>query len=304
MDRLMTLPEAITRFAPEGAKVVMGTNLEALIPFAAGFELIRQRRRRLTLIGPISDILFDILIGAGCVEHVAAAWVGNVSEGLGHNYRRAMEHGVPQPLTVDDHSNFSICLSLRAAALGVPFLPTRSLLGTGLVQHSRTLKVVDSPLDGSPLVLVPALQPDVAILAVQRSDAAGNAHVWGNLGVEVEAALAARHVILLAEEIVTPEVIRSDPNRVLVPAFKVSAVVQEPGGCHPAPVPGRYNRDHRFYREYHGESKTREGFEAWLQRWVLGPVSRPAYLEVLGQERWTALRPQRSLPAAPVDYGY
>lgn len=304
MSKLTSLPEAIAQSVPNGASVVMGANLESLIPFAAGMELIRQGRRELTLIGPISDLLFDLLIGAGCATRMIAAWAGNVSQGLGHNYRRAAEQGVPHRLQVEEHSNFSIALALKAAALGVPYLPTYSLLGTDLLRRSPSLRESRSPLDGRALTLVPALHPDVAILAVQRADPQGNAHLWGNMGVAQEAAMAARKVILLTETVVEPAVIASDPNRLLVPGFKVSAVVHEPGGCHPSPVPGHYNRDHPFFADYHRESRSREGFAAWLERWVLQPASRAAYLEVLGARRWGALQRQRSLPAAPVDYGY
>src|SRR6059058_3979033 len=127
-----SLDEAIERFVRDGASVALGTALEALIPFAAGHELIRQRRRDLELIGPISDMLFDQLIGAGCVRRVTAAWVGNVSAGLGHNYRRAVEQGIPQPIELEEHSNFSVGLGLQAAAMGLPYLPTRTLLGSDL----------------------------------------------------------------------------------------------------------------------------------------------------------------------------
>jgi glutaconate CoA-transferase subunit A len=304
MSKLMSLREAVERFLPDGSSVVAGTNLESLIPYAAGLEIIRARRRDLTLIGPISDILFDILIGAGCARKLIVAWAGNVSQGLGHNYRRATEEGLPHRIEVDDQSNFSICLGLKAGALGLPYLPTRTLLGTDILHRSCSLRPSASPFDGSPLVLVPALVPDVAILAVQRADAEGNAHQWGHLGVTAEAALASRRIILLAEEIVDAEVIRSDPNRVLVPGFRVSAVVHEPGGCHPSPVSGCYNRDHAFYEEYHRETRTREGFGAWLQRWAYEADSRPAYLARLGAARWSALAKRASRLAAPVDYGY
>ena len=132
------MQDAVARFVPDGASICIGAALEAAIPFAAGHELIRQRRRDLTLIGPISDILFDQLIGAGCVRRVIAAWVGNVSAGLGHNYRRAVEKQVPAPLEVQDHSNLTIGFALQAAALGAPYLPTRSLLGTDLPRSNPT----------------------------------------------------------------------------------------------------------------------------------------------------------------------
>ena len=303
-SKLLSMAEAIARFVPDGASVALGCALESLIPFAAGHEIIRQRRRDLTLIGPISDILFDQLIGAGCVAQVKAAWVGNVSAGLGHAYRRAVEQGIPRPIAVRDYSNFSIALALHAAALGAPFIPTYTLLGSDLVTSNPDLRVVPSPLDGRPVLLVPALRPDVTILHVQRADAAGNAHAWGNLGVCQEAALAAQTVIVVAEEIVAPAVIRSDPNRVLVPGFKVAAVVHAPGGAHPAPVQGYYNRDHAFFSEYHQVTRTREGMEAWLDAWVYGVTDRAAYLEKLGAQRWRSLARTTSVLAAPVEYGY
>ncbi len=188
---LMLLSDAIVRFVPNGSSIAMGTALEAAIPFAAGHELIRQHRHDLTLIGPISDILFDQLIGAGCVKKVAAAWVGNVSAGLAHNYRRAVEQQIPHPLQVEDYSNFTIALALLAAGLGAPFIPTKSLLGSDIEKNNRNLHVISSPLDGERLVIVPALKPDVAILHVQRADEEGNAHAWGNLGITEEAAMAA-----------------------------------------------------------------------------------------------------------------
>lgn len=301
--KLVSMSEAVARFVPDGASVVMGTCLESLIPFAAGHEIIRQHKRDLTLVGPISDILFDQLVGAGCVARVVAAWVGNVSAGLGHAYRRATEQGVPRAVEVWDTSNFAVSLGLLAGALGVPYLPTRSLLGSDVPRRPEAFQPSTDPWTGQPVLLVRAIQPDVALLAVQRADADGNAHLWGNLGVSEEAALAARHVVLTAEEVVEPQVIRSDPNRVLVPGFRVSAVVHCPGGCHPSPVPGYYRRDHRFYEEYHEATRNAEGFQQWLDRWVLGVPGRQAYLERLGP-RWQALRELRGAPAAPVDYAW
>src|SRR5262245_19429278 len=303
-SKLMPMTDAIARFVHDGDSVAIGCALEPLIPFAAGHEIIRQRRRDLTLIGPISDILFDQLIGAGCVARVVAAWAGNVSAGLGHAYRRAAEQGIPRSIEVHDHSNFSIALALHAAALGAPFIPAHTLLGADIAAHNPDLQTFASPLDGRPLLRVPALAPDIAIIHVQRADAAGNAHAWGNLGICQEAALAARAVVVVAEEIVSPEIIRSDPNRVLAPGFKVAAVVYAPGGAHPSPAQGYYNRDHAFFHEYHQATRTYAGMQAWLDEWVYGLPDRAAYLAKLGAERWGALAPKRSLLAAPVDYGY
>lgn len=300
----MTMQEAIARYVPDGASVALGLSLEPLIPFAAGHEIIRQRRRDLTLIGPISDILFDQLIGAGCVEKVTAAWVGNVSEGLAHCYRRAVEKGSPRSITVEEHSNFSIGLALLAASLGAPYIPTRSLLGSSLPQQNPTFRQERSPLDDSPLLLVPALQPDVAIIHVQRSDEDGNAHTWGALGITEEAILAARDVLIVAEEIVPREVILSDPNRVVGPSFKVRAVVHEPWGAYPSAVQGYYNRDHATFHEYHVRTRSVEGFQDWLEEWVLRLPDRRAYNEKLGEERRNSLGVKEHRYAAPVDYGY
>jgi glutaconate CoA-transferase subunit A len=304
MSKLASISEAIARYVPDGSSVAMSLALEPMIPFAAGHEIIRQHKRDLALIGPISDILFDQLIGAGCVQKVVAAWVGNVSEGLAHCYRRAIEQGIPCPLVTEEHSNFSIGLALLAASLGAPYIPTRSLLGSDLPHQNPTLRIEPSPIDGSPLLLVPAIVPDVAIIHVQRSDEEGNAHCWGSIGISQEAMLAARDVILVAEEIVSREVIVSDPNRVLGPCFKVRAVVHEPWGAHPSTVQGYANRDHAFYHDYHARTRTQEGFQGWLDEWVLNVPDRAAYVRKLGEERLRSLAIKEHRYAAPVDYGY
>ena len=295
--------EAVARFVPDGASICLNTAIEALIPFAAGHEIVRQRRRSLTLIGPISDMLFDQLIGAGCVSRIIAAWVGNVSAGLGHNYRRAAEKAVPAPIEVQDHSNLTLAFSLQAAALGIPYLPTRSLLGTGLLSSNPTFKQSTDPWSGTPLVLVPAVVPDLAILHVQRADEDGRAHVWGTLGVTRQAALAARRVIIVAEEIWPRERILSDPGLVLTPDVKVVAVVHEPFGAFPSPVQGFYGRHHDFFHRYHQESRTIEGNRHWLERWVFGVDDWKAFLDRVGADALEQIRIARHLPSEPLDYG-
>jgi len=295
--------EAVARFVPDGASVCMGAALEALIPFAAGHEIIRQRRRDLTLIGPISDMLFDQLVGAGAVRRIIAAWVGNVSAGLGHNYRRAVEQGIPAAVEVQDHSNLTLAFALHAAALGVPYLPTRSLLGTDLLASNPTFKQAADPWSGSPLVLVPALAPDVAVLHVQRADEQGRAHVWGTLGVTRDAAFAAKRVIIVAEEIWPRGRILSDPGLVLTPELKVVAVVHEPYGAFPSPVQGCYGRHHDFYHRFHEESRTAEGNRAWLDRWIHGVSDWKGFLGLLGPEALETIRIRRHLPSEPLDYG-
>jgi glutaconate CoA-transferase subunit A len=301
--KLMTMREAVARFIPDGASVCMGTALEAAIPFAAGHELIRQRRRDLTLIGPISDMLFDQLVGAGCVRRIIAAWVGNVSAGLGHNYRRAVEKGVPAPVEVEDHSNLTLAFALQAGALGVPYLPTRSLLGTGLAESNPTFKAGTDPWSGAPLLLVPALVPDVAVLHVQRADEDGRAHFWGTLGVTRPAALAARRVIIVAEEIRPRNRILSDPGLVLTPDIKVAAVVHEPFGAYPSPVQGCYRRHHDFFGRFHVESRTVEGNRAWLDRFIHDVDDWRGFLGKVGADVLDTIRVARHLPSDPLDYG-
>jgi len=288
------MAQAVERFVPDGCSVAMGVALEPLIPFAAGHEMIRQGRRDLELIGPISDALFDQLIGAGCVRRITAAWVGNVSEGLGHCYRRACEQGIPRPIEVHDHSNFSISLALWAAAWSVPSLPARTLLGSGILHTNPGLHAGDG------LVQVDAVRPDVAVVHVQRADALGRAHAWGPLGIAEEAGLAADRIVITCEDLVDPSVTLSDPNRILFPETKVAAVVHEPGGAHPSPVQGHFKRDHAFYRDYAKRSRAVEGYHAWLDEWVVQVPDRAAYMSRLDVD---ALRVKRSRPSVPVDYG-
>lgn len=297
----MTMADAVSRFVPDGASVCAGTALEAQIPFAAGYEIARQRRRDLTLIGPISDVLFDLLIAAGCVSRVVAAWVGNVSVGLGHAYRRAVERGEPRRIEVEDHSNETIALALLAGALGSPYIPTRSLLGTSLLDSNPRLRRADDPFSGTPVVLVPAIVPDVTIVHVQRADALGHCHCWGPLGVTREAALAARRVIVVTEAVWPTARILSDPNLVLIPAFKVAAVVHRPWGAWPSPVQGAYGRDHAAYLEYHEASRTAAGHGAWLEDRVFGSTW-DELLARLGRDRLEQLAVRTPRLSAPLDY--
>ncbi len=300
-SKLMRLSEAIKRYVPDGAEVVMGTSLETMIPFAAGHEIIRQRKKNLTLIGPISDILFDRLIGAGCVRKTRAAWVGNVITGSSYNFRRAAEEGT---IETEDHSNLTISMALKAGAMGVSFMPALTALGSDLYKTNQSLKKITCPFTGMMLTAVSAINPAVAIIHVQRSDEFGNAHMWGNLGVTREACLASRHIIITAEEIVSPGAIESDPNRVITPGFRVDAVVHASWGAHPSPVPGYYNRDHNAFIEYRNESKTSEAFEKWLRLWVDNVKSSDDYLRLLGKERIIKLELKKHLLSEPVDYGY
>jgi len=297
----MSLSESIDRFVPDDSSVAMGLCLESLIPFAAAHEIIRQRKKNLTLIGPISDILFDQVIGADCVRKIQAAWVGNVITGSCYNFRRAVES---HTLEMEDHSNLTVAMALRAGAMGVPFMPARTALGSGLYDTNPSLKSITCPFSGVRLSAIAALNPDVTIVHVQRSDESGSAHAWGNLGVARDACLGSRKIIIIAEEIVAADIIARDPNRVLTPGFRVSAVVHHPWGGHPSPVPGFYNRDHQAFIDYRNESKTPALFSAWQQRWVDSVHSSREYLDLLGEERKTGLALRHHDMSEPVDYGY
>ena len=303
MDKIRSLHDAIAQEVEDGMSIAMGCGLESLIPFAASYEIIRQKKNNLTLIAPISDMQFDQLIGAGCAKKIIASWVGNVAAGLGHNYRRAAEAGIPRPIEIEEHSNFTIGLGLQAAATGLSFLPTKTVRGSDFRSGSQFASV-RCPFTNEELLAVRAIKPDLAILHVQRADREGNAHAWGNFGVMREAAFAAKRVILTCEEIVDHDVILSDPNRNVIPGFVVTSVVHEPFGSHPSPTQGYTRRDDNFYFEYHKETRSREGFEQWLQKWVLDVKDHRDFLELLGKERMERLRPQGNLFAPAVSFNY
>jgi glutaconate CoA-transferase subunit A len=280
-----------------------------MIPFAAGHEIARQKKRGLRLIGPISDILFDQLIGAGCVKDVVAAWVGNVMMGSAYNFRRATEEenpGTPgEKLTVFNMTNFSIALGLQAGALGVPFLPTRTAMGSDVPKGNHFFYQIISPFEPKETLLaVRAIVPDVAVVHVQRADKYGNAHCWGNFGVMLEGMRAAKRVIVCAEEIVSEEIIASDPNRTVIPGFLVTAVVECRYGAHPSPVQGCYKRDDAFFQQYHAETKTQLDFDVWVQKWINGVADREGYARLLGSARLHELGVKRPAYAAATDFGY
>jgi glutaconate CoA-transferase, subunit A len=294
--------EAIAELVSDGAAVALGLQMEQMIPFAAGHEIIRQKKRGLTLIGPISDILFDQIIAAGCVDQVIAAWVGNVMMGSAYNFRRAVEQ---DGIKIFNLTNFTVALALQAGAMGVPFLPTRTALGSDVANGSHFFYRVFSPFaPKESLHAVRALNPDVTIVHVQRADREGNAHCWGNFGVMIEGVRAAKRVIVLAEEMVEPEVIASDPNRTVIPGFLVNAVVECPYGAHPSPVQGYYKRDDAFFRQYHEQTKTKADSDAWLDRWVYSTADRRAYMNQLGACRVEELGVKQHAYAAQADFGY
>src|SRR5438132_5438261 len=237
-----SLKQAIAEQVHDGDAIALGLALESGIPFAAVHEIIRQGCKDLTLIGPISDMAFDQLIAAGAVAKVIAAWVGNVAGGSGDGFGRAYEQGIPRRIVMEDHSNFTVGLALKAAAMGLHYLPTFTGVGGDIVRGHPRIRPIDDPFGGPSLLAVGALKPDVAIVHVQRADASGNAHLRGNLGLTFEPGYAARRTIVVREWILPGDAIRSDPNRTVIPGFLVTAVVEEPGGALPSSVQGFWRR--------------------------------------------------------------
>lgn len=288
---------------PDGASIVLGAALENAIPFAATHELIRQGKCDLNVVAPISDISTDMMIGTGCVAEVTGAWVGNVSGGMGHNFRRATEHGEPRPIKVHDYSNFTIGMAFFAGAYGLPYVPVKSILGSDIIKSNPQIKLAENPFvdEPDPVALVPALKPDVAFLVVQRADRAGNSHIWGSTGLTQEASIASEKIIVLADEIVEPEVIASDPSRVLIPGFGVNAVCHIPAASHPSPLIGRWKRDNAFFHHYHQETRDPDGFKRWVGEWVRDLPDHDAYRTKLGGEL-EELRVEGEAFSAPANY--
>ena len=295
------MAEAINRFVHDGDTIVI-EGFTHLICFAAAHEIIRQRRRDLTACRLTPDVIYDQLIGAGCVKKLVFSWAGNPGAGPLYAFRRAVEQGVPNTIELEEYSHFGMVARLTAGASKLPFYPLRNYMGSDLPKANPQIRKVSCPFTGEELAAVPALNPDVAIVHVQRADKAGNAHVWGLIGVQKEAAFASHHTIVVAEEIVSEDVIRADPNRTLIPGMIVDAVVCEPFGCHPSYAQGYYDRDNDFYVQWRKISKDVNRFKSYLDQWVFGVSNRAEYIGRMG-ESITRLKARPHF-SDPVNYGY
>jgi glutaconate CoA-transferase subunit A len=291
MSKVMSMKDAIGRFVRDGDLVVM-EGFTHLIPFAAGHEIIRQGRRDLTLARLTPDLIYDQLIAAGCAKKMIFSWAGNPGVGPLHAFRREIE----------EYTHFGMVLRFMAGASNLPFLPTRNYPGTDLTSVNPEFKEIRSPYADETLWCVPALRPDVTIVHAQRADAEGNTQVWGLYGVQKEAAFASQRVIVTVEEIVDSSVIRSDPNRTIIPGIIVSGVVHEPFGAHPSFVQGAYDRDNDFYLDWDRISKEEAGLQQYLDEWVFGVPDRAAYIRKMGP-RYKALEADVQM-CAPVNYGF
>jgi glutaconate CoA-transferase subunit A len=296
-DKRLSMAEAIRRHVHDG-DVVAIEGFTHLICFAAGHEIIRQGRRDLTLCRLTPDLVYDQMIAAGCARALVFSWAGNPGAGSLHAFRRAVEEEVPRPLELEEYSHFGMVARFAAGAAALPFAALRTFTGSDLPRVNPRIREVTCPYTGERLATVPALNPDVAIVHAQRATADGTAQAWGLLGVQKEAAFAARRVIVVAEEIVE----EADPNRTLLPGFVVDAVVEEPWGCHPSFAQGHYDRDNEFYVGWSEIAKDRAALERWLAEWVHGVANRAEYAARMG-ERLTRLR-ARPRPSGTVDYGY
>jgi glutaconate CoA-transferase, subunit A len=297
-SKLMSLREAIAHHVQDG-DVLYAAGFTHLIPFAAGHEIIRQGRKDLVLARATPDLIYDQMVAADCARKVIFSYMGNPGVGSLRIVRTAIEAG---QIEWEEYSHFGMITRLQAGATGLPFLPMNPTGAGDLERANPLIRTVTDPYSGTEVVTVPALHPDVAIVHVQRADAEGNAQIWGIIGEQKEAAFAARKVILTAEEIVPPEVIRSDPNRTLIPGFIVDAVCHVPYAAHPSYTQGYYDRDNAFYLEWDAISASPDKVRAYLAEWVYGVEDRAEYWQKLDPQVHARLAVSARL-SEPVNYG-
>ncbi|RIK29545.1 MAG: 3-oxoadipate--succinyl-CoA transferase subunit A [Anaerolineae bacterium] len=298
MSKLMSLTEAISKFVQDG-DTVYAAGFTHLIPFAAGHEMIRQRKKNLTLARATPDLIYDQMVAAGCAKKVIFSYMGNPGVGSLRIVRSAIEQG---KLEREEYSHFGMITRLQAGAAGLPFLPMNQTGAADLEKANPNIKRIPDPYGGKDVIVVPALNPDVAIVHVQRADANGNAHLWGIIGEQKEAAFAAKKVIVTAEEIVDESVIRSDPNRTMISQIVVSAVCHVPFACHPSYAQGYYDRDNEFYLAWDKVSESAELTKQYLDEWVFGVKDRDEYWQKLGSEVHKRLEVP-ALMSEPINYG-
>jgi glutaconate CoA-transferase subunit A len=298
MSKLITLHDAITRYVNDG-DTIYAAGFTHLIPFAAGHEIIRQRKKDLVLARATPDLIYDQMVAAGCAKKIIFSYSGNPGVGSLRIIRQEMEAG---RLEYEEYSHFAMITRVAAGASGLPFLPMRPTGAEDLAKVNPQYRTIIDPYTGAELVTVPALNPDVAIIHAQRADANGNAQIWGIIGEQKEAAFAAKKVILTVEEIVDESVIRSDPNRTLLPDFVVSAVCHVPFAAHPSYTQGYYDRDNKFYLDWDKISESRENVNAWLNEWVYNLKDHSEYWAKLGNEAHDRLKVQDAF-SEPVNYG-
>ena len=265
LAELVTLADGVTALVRDGDTVAL-EGFTHLIPVAAGQEIIRQRRRELTLVRMTPDIVYDQMIGAGCASALVFSWGGNPGVGSLHRFRDAVEHDWPGPLRLEEHSHAGMANRYVAGASGLPFAVMRGYVGTDLPKHTANIAAITCPFTAEVLTAVPALNPDVAVVHAQQADRRGNVQLWGITGVQKEAVLSARRSLVTVEEIV--ETLEPRPGAVVLPTWAVTAVALAPRGAHPSYAQGYYDRDNTYYQEWDAISRDRETFTAWLEQHV------------------------------------
>jgi glutaconate CoA-transferase subunit A len=302
VSKVASMRDAIADLVRNGDTVAI-EGFTHLISFAAGHEIIRQRKRDLTLARLTPDLIYDQMIAGGVARKLIFSWLGNPGVGGLGAIRRRIETADPAPLEVEEYSHFGMVGRYTAGAAHLPFFPIRSYFESDLPAVNPLIREIESPYGDGKVYAVPPLRPDVTIVHAQRADASGNTQVWGLLGCQKEAAFAADRVIVVVEDLVDEAVIRADPNRTIIPGLIVDAVVVEPFGAHPSYVQGAYDRDNRFYLDWDQITRDETSIQAWLRDWVHDLDDRAAYIEKLGPARLAALRPAAPAPSGLVDYG-
>lgn len=283
-SKLMSLQEAIKKYVKDGSSLTFGGFIGRDC-VAAVHEIIRQGHKNLTVIDDSKTDMMDLLVGAGAVKRWEGAYLGYGALGLAPNIRRSVEKGMPHKLEVEDWSNAGISMRFLAGSLNVPFMATKSMLGSDIIKYNERIKVINDPYKGEPVALVPAAHPDVAIIHVQRADAMGNAQVFGFTGNDENKARAAKYTIITCEEIITTEEIRRQGNLTLIPFYCVDAVVQVPFGCHPQSCYGYYAYDVLFCNDYLEAAKDRDKFQKWLDYYVLSSKDHNDFCSKVGWDR-------------------
>ena len=298
MPKLIPLKEAVQKLVNPG-DIVYAAGFTHLIPFAVGHEIIRQGINNLVLARATPDLIYDQMVAAGCARKVIFSYMGNPGVGSLRIVRSEIEAG---NLEWEEYSHFAMISRLQAGATGLPFMPMNPTAAEDLELENPNYKKVIDPYSGNEIIVVPALVPDVALVHVQRADSEGNAQIWGIIGEQKEAAFATRKLILTAEEIVDEEIIRSDPNRTLIPGFLVDAVCEVPHCSHPSYTQGYYDRDNIFYLDWDKISQNRDTVNRWLDEWVFGVADRQEYWENLGNDVHERLKVATRISAS-VNYG-
>jgi len=282
MAKIMPLADAVAAFVRDGDTIAM-EGFTHLIPHAAGHEVIRQGRTDLTLIRMTPDLIYDQLIGAGCAKKLVFSWGGNPGVGSLHRFRDAVEADWPRPLEIEERAHADMASSYAAGASGLPFAVLRAYAGTDIPKHNPNIRSLACPFTGEMLAASPSIRPDVAVIHAQKADRKGNVLLWGILGVQKEAVLAAKRAIVTVEEVVDDLGVDPAHNAVILPSFVISAVSPVPGGAAPSYAHGYYERDNSFYKAWDAIARNRDTFVAWVRRHILETRDFDGFLASLGE---------------------